>query len=76
MGATHVQNTGSAILAKTQPRILKWSLGKEIIVLALLQKVRFRSYTPKGHLYLVTPSFHLTVICYPSTHTDCSIVCV
>jgi hypothetical protein len=32
-------------LAKTQPQIVKLSLGKEKIVLALLQKVRFRSDT-------------------------------
>ncbi|MCR4321575.1 MAG: hypothetical protein NUV74_14720, partial [Candidatus Brocadiaceae bacterium] len=34
------------------------------------------SHTPKGHLYLVTPSSHLTMIRYLSTHTDCSIVWV
>src|SRR3989338_788274 len=33
------------------------------------------SYTPKGHLYLVTPSYHLTMIPCLSAHTDCSIVC-
>ncbi|WP_347274020.1 hypothetical protein [Candidatus Kuenenia sp.] len=32
------------------------------------------SYTPKGRLYLVTPSYPSLEIVYLSTHTDYSIV--
>ena len=43
-------------------------------VLVLLNNLQKFGNAP-GHLYLVTPSYHLTMIPCLSAHTDCFIVC-